>query len=144
MMEATASNDFLENGPRADIACDILCALGQAHHEALATRIVEPRPEKEKGWRDEQTRHRPAQYHRVVLHELHIYQVHPSAQRYGHPIPSDAGDVGRLGIHLAASPSGENGRPSVDAVWLPMAAVYPYGPIAAPVLDEQILQHDVI
>ena len=25
-----------------------------------------------------------------------------------------------------------------------MAAVYPYGPIAAPVLDEQFLQHDVI
>jgi hypothetical protein len=25
-----------------------------------------------------------------------------------------------------------------------MAAVYPYGPIAAPVLDEQFVQHDVI
>ena len=25
-----------------------------------------------------------------------------------------------------------------------MAAVYPYGPIAAPVLDEQFLQHDMV
>src|SRR5215470_18743981 len=47
MMEAAAGNDFLENGPRADIACDILCALGQARHEALAMGIVEPRPEGE-------------------------------------------------------------------------------------------------
>src|SRR5262249_11691520 len=132
----TAGNNFLENGPRADIACDILGALGQAGHEALATGIVETRTEGEKGRRGEQTRHRPAQYHRVVLYEFHIHQVYPGAQCHGHAIPRDAGDVGRLGIYLAAPSSRENGRPSVDDVRLPMAAVYAYGPIAASVLNE--------
>src|SRR5499427_3333227 len=134
MMEAPTGNNFLENGTRADIACDILCTLRQARHEALAASIVEPRTERQKGRRGEQTRHRPAPHHRVVLHEFHIHQVPPSAQRHGHPISRNAGDVGCLGIHLAASPSSENGRPSVDTVRLPMAAVYPYGPIAAPIL----------
>src|SRR4029450_1281642 len=54
MMEATTGNNFLENGTRADIACDILCALGQASHKALATGIVEPCTEREKGRRGEQ------------------------------------------------------------------------------------------
>src|SRR5262249_48059444 len=116
----------------------------QASHEALATGIVEPRTEGEKGRRGEQTRHRPAQHHREVLHEFHIHQVYSGTQCHGHPIPSDASDVGRLSIHLAAPPSRENGRPSVDDVRLPMAAMYPYGPIAAPVLDEQFLQHDMV
>src|SRR4029453_15735062 len=77
--EPTPANNFVKKGPRADIACDILGALGEASHKALATGIVEPRTEGEKGRRGEQTRHRPAQHHRVVLHEFHIHQVYASA-----------------------------------------------------------------
>src|SRR5215468_3115261 len=107
MVDTTASNNFLENGPRADIACDILCPLGQAGHEALPAGIVESRAKREKSRRGEQARHWPAQYYGVVLHKFHIHQVYPGTQCHGHTIPSDAGDVRRLGIHLAAPPRSE-------------------------------------
>ena len=49
IVEATTSHNFLKDGTRADVARDILSTLGQAGHEALATGIIEPRPEGKQG-----------------------------------------------------------------------------------------------